>query len=138
ASSCLRVVLKKNSSQRRAQTMGRKNGRRAGSGRDTGLLDWFLVREADPTMPKHDRILALARTNFRHERQTFGIKPMDRRSHLYVIGKTGTGKSTLLQNLIRQDIAAGEGLALLDTHADLVQIVVQTHLQRRDRQTVLF
>ena len=79
-------------------------------------------------MPKHEkneRILALARTNFRHERKTFGIKPPDRRSHLYVIGKTGTGKSTLLENLIRQDIAAGAGLALLDPHGDLVERLVQ-------------
>src|SRR3990172_622145 len=45
----------------------------------------------------------------------------ERRRHLYVVGQTGTGKSTLLLNLIRQDLAAGEGLALLDPHGDLAQ-----------------
>ena len=43
----------------------------------------------------------------------------ERRRHLYIVGQTGTGKSTLLLNLIAQDLAAGEGLALLDPHGDL-------------------
>jgi hypothetical protein len=45
----------------------------------------------------------------------------ERRRHLYIVGQTGTGKSTLLLNLIRQDLAAGEGLALLDPHGDLAE-----------------
>ena len=45
----------------------------------------------------------------------------ERRRHVYIVGQTGTGKSTLLLNLIRQDLAAGEGLALLDPHGDLAQ-----------------
>ena len=49
----------------------------------------------------------------------FGISAADRRRHLYVIGQTGTGKSTLLRNLIAQDMEAGEGLALIDPHGDL-------------------
>jgi hypothetical protein len=48
----------------------------------------------------------------------------ERRRHLYVVGQTGTGKSTLLLNLIAQDIAAGEGLALLDPHGDLAEAVL--------------
>lgn len=55
--------------------------------------------------------------------QLFGIRRPDRRYHLYVIGKTGTGKSTLLRNLFTQDIAAGEGCALFDPHGDLVESV---------------
>src|SRR5213082_1231599 len=43
----------------------------------------------------------------------------ERRRHLYIVGQTGTGKSTLLLNLIAQDLTAGEGLALLDPHGDL-------------------
>jgi hypothetical protein len=45
----------------------------------------------------------------------------ERRRHLYIVGQTGTGKSTLLLNLIRQDLVAGEGLALLDPHGDLAE-----------------
>src|SRR5436309_13447610 len=47
------------------------------------------------------------------------LAPEERRRHLYIVGQTGTGKSTLLLNLIAQDLAAGEGLALLDPHGDL-------------------
>ncbi len=60
-----------------------------------------------------------ARTNHRHPRRVFGIRQADRRSHMYVIGKTGTGKSTLIKTMVLQDIAAGLGLALLDPHGDL-------------------
>ena len=53
----------------------------------------------------------------------------ERRRHLYIVGQTGTGKSTLLLNLIAQDLAAGEGLALLDPHGDLAEAVL-THVPR--------
>src|SRR3954467_4551750 len=51
--------------------------------------------------------------------QPFGLRRADRRQHLYVVGKTGTGKTTLLRNLILQDIAAGEGVGVIDPHGDL-------------------
>lgn len=52
------------------------------------------------------------------------LEPEARRRHLYIVGQTGTGKSTLLLNLIAQDLAAGEGLALLDPHGDLARDVL--------------
>src|SRR6202051_3369116 len=52
------------------------------------------------------------------------LDPEERRRHLYVVGQTGTGKSTLLLNLIAQDLAAGAGLALLDAHGDLAEAVL--------------
>jgi len=64
-----------------------------------------------------------ARTNFRGDRRLFGIRQADRRAHMYVIGKTGTGKSTLLHTLMRHDLASGQGFALLDPHGDLVEHV---------------
>jgi hypothetical protein len=57
------------------------------------------------------------------------LDPEERRRHLYVIGQTGTGKSTLLLNLIAQDIAAGQGFALLDPHGDLAEAVLM-HIPR--------
>jgi hypothetical protein len=54
-------------------------------------------------------------------RAAFGIRRADRRHHLYALGKTGTGKSTLLERLILQDIEAGEGVALLDPHGDTAE-----------------
>jgi len=55
----------------------------------------------------------------------------DRRRHLYLIGKTGTGKSTLLLNLIRCDLSAGHGLALLDPHGDLARTVIDSMPRHR-------
>ena len=66
-------------------------------------------------------ITYLARTTHRGEGQVFGIKPADRRHHVYVLGKTGSGKTTLLQNMAIQDIAHGRGLALIDPHGDLAE-----------------
>jgi type IV secretory pathway TraG/TraD family ATPase VirD4 len=74
---------------------------------------------------KHEenQLTFIGRTNFRNEQKLFGIRRTDRRAHMYVIGKTGTGKSTLLETLIRQDIRSGEGLLLIDPHGDLVEKV---------------
>jgi hypothetical protein len=55
----------------------------------------------------------------------FGVRRGDRRNHTYVIGKTGTGKSTLLRNLILDDIESGQGVALIDPHGDLARDVLQ-------------
>lgn len=71
--------------------------------------------------PPDNRVTYLARVNSRNDRRMFGIRRLDRRSHIYIVGKTGTGKSTLLANLIRQDITAGEGLAVLDPHGELIE-----------------
>ncbi len=54
-------------------------------------------------------ITYFAKTNFRNERTTFGIKKNDRTKHMYVIGKTGMGKTTLLEKMEAQDIKNGEG-----------------------------
>src|ERR1017187_10165642 len=51
----------------------------------------------------------------------FGISRVDRRQHLYAIGKTGTGKTTLLRNLICQDIERGFGVGVIDPHGDLAE-----------------
>ena len=75
------------------------------------------------TEPHTIGISYFARTNFRNQAVPFGIKQADRLSHLYVVGKTGTGKSTLLETLCRQDALAGRGFALLDPHGDLVERV---------------
>jgi hypothetical protein len=63
----------------------------------------------------------LARIDFRNDDRVFGIKPEDRFSHLYIIGKTGTGKSTLLETMALQDLERGNGFALIDPHGDLVE-----------------
>jgi hypothetical protein len=63
----------------------------------------------------------IGRTFWRDMQKPFGIREGDRRAHMYIVGKTGTGKSSLLEGLIRQDVLAGHGLALFDPHGDLAE-----------------
>jgi hypothetical protein len=72
-----------------------------------------------------EKITILAETNFRNEKRKFGIKRKDRRYHMYVVGKTGVGKSTLIYNMVLSDLKNGEGLALLDPHGDLVNRIIE-------------
>jgi hypothetical protein len=76
--------------------------------------------------------------NFRNDRRLFGIRRRDRRFHMHVIGKTGTGKSTLLGVMAYQDIVRGEGLALLDPHGDLVESLIPEIPERRADQVLYF
>jgi len=73
-------------------------------------------------MPNPD-VSYFAQTNFHRQFKPFGIKQADRLSHVYVIGKTGVGKSTLLETLALGDLQAGRGFALIDPHGDLVERV---------------
>jgi hypothetical protein len=74
-------------------------------------------------MDTDSTIAFFGRTNFRNDRRLFGIRQADRLAHMYVVGKTGTGKSTLLETLMRTDLRIGNGFALLDPHGDLVEKV---------------
>ncbi|MBI4062650.1 DUF87 domain-containing protein [Candidatus Gottesmanbacteria bacterium] len=65
-----------------------------------------------------------ARTEFKNRTVTFGIKKDDRRKHLYIIGKTGTGKSTMIANMAINDMRNGEGVAVIDPHGDLTDILL--------------
>ena len=81
-------------------------------------------------------ITIFAQTNYRNQRARFGIKRADRRSHVYLIGKTGMGKSTLMENMIFSDLRKGEGLAVIDPHGDLAQKVLR--LTPKEREADLF
>src|SRR5438270_6002024 len=78
-------------------------------------------------------VLRFAQINFRNDRRGFGIKREDRFSHIYIVGKTGTGKSTLLETMALQDLELGSGFALIDPHGDLVErVAAQVPPRRRD------
>lgn len=72
-----------------------------------------------------------------YERQ-FGLTQADRRYHLYSIGRTGTGKSTLFLKMIAQDLAAGRGLALIDPHGDLAESALSYVPKRRLQDVIYF
>lgn len=66
----------------------------------------------------------IGRTQFKNEISTFGIKREDRRRHVYIIGKSGTGKTTLIANMAIADMRNGEGVGLIDPHGDLCDIIL--------------
>jgi hypothetical protein len=72
------------------------------------------------------------------QEQPFVLQPRDRRHHLYTIGKSGTGKTTLLHNLILQDICAGHGVGVIDPHGDLVTEILNYIPRHRIEDVVYF
>jgi len=79
----------------------------------------------------------IGRTNFHRRGVAFGFRQADRLTHAYIIGKTGVGKSTLLESLALQDAASGRGFALVDPHGDLVERVMAA-LPAAARQRVVY
>lgn len=65
------------------------------------------------------QVTTLGETRGRPPHRSFGILQPDRLFHQYIIGQTGTGKSTLMLNMIKQDLAQGQGFCLIDPHGDL-------------------
>lgn len=86
--------------------------------------------------PQH--ITYFAETDYRSERTRFGIKSRDRTRHMYVIGKSGVGKSTLLENMAIQDIAHGEGVAVLDPHGSFAEKMLEYIPMDRIKDVVYF
>ncbi|MDP1884529.1 MAG: type IV secretion system DNA-binding domain-containing protein, partial [Candidatus Moranbacteria bacterium] len=79
-----------------------------------------------------------AKTNFRNQERVFGIKRDDRRRHMYVIGKTGMGKSNLLENMAIQDIRNGEGVCVVDPHGEFAEKMLKAVPANRINDVVYF
>lgn len=77
-------------------------------------------------------------TDFRNEQKRFGIKNKDRARHMYVIGKTGMGKSTLLENIAAQDIQNGEGVCFIDPHGSAIETLLEYIPEHRIQDVVYF
>lgn len=85
-----------------------------------------------------NEINPFARTNYKNDLHVYGIKRADRRRHMYVIGKTGTGKSTLLANMAINDLKRGEGMCVIDPHGDLVETLLNYIPSHRINDVVYF
>lgn len=83
-------------------------------------------------------IAFFAKTNFRSQERVFGIKTDDRRRHMYVIGKTGMGKTNLLENLVIQDIQKGHGVAFIDPHGDTAEKLIKAIPANRINDVIYF
>ncbi len=90
----------------------------------TPYIKWLKGRQAPPPPNLPREGIIIGKNVFRSEERLVPILRDDRRRHFYIIGQTGTGKSVLLQEMMRQDMRVGEGVALIDPHGDLAERVL--------------
>lgn len=117
----------------------------------TPYINWVSSRAFEPpsNLPIIDPDLSddvspdsfltpIGKTNFRGTDMSFGMWPNDRRRHMYIIGKTGMGKSVLLENMILDDIKKGRWVAVIDPHGDLAEWIIGLIPKNRTNQTIIF
>lgn len=101
-----------------------------------------LARKSDPPqdLPKigESEVSGFGETNYHNNFIPFGVRRSDRRRHLYTVGKSGSGKSKLLELLINEDIKNGEGFGVLDPHGDLIDGILRYIPKERVDDVVLF
>lgn len=95
-------------------------------------------KKVDDDLPINRDLTYIGRTTYRDKNTLFGIKRRDRRQHVYVLGKSGTGKSVLLSNMIVQNIKNGDGVAVVDPHGELVEGILQSIPPDRVKDVVYF
>src|SRR3982750_887362 len=89
-------------------------------------------------MEESNAITPIGITNYRSTNQWFGIRDADRLGHIYVIGKTGVGKSTLLENMAISDIERGNGLCVIDPHGDIANDLLNYIPEGRKHDLIYF
>ena len=89
-------------------------------------------------MAQEDHITYFAMTDHRGKKQKFGIKALDRLKHVYIIGKTGMGKSVLLENMAAQDIMNGNGIAFIDPHGSTAETLLDYVPKERIQDVIYF
>jgi hypothetical protein len=104
---------------------------------ETPHINWLGARKAPPpvNMPKEG--IVLGRALYRGEETIVRMKKEDRRRHLYVVGKSGGGKSVFIENIAIQDIKNGEGVCIIDPHGDFVDYVMQ-HVPKERADDVIY
>ncbi|MFA6081942.1 MAG: TraM recognition domain-containing protein [Patescibacteria group bacterium] len=105
---------------------------------ETPNIRWLKAKKTTPppNLPTSGRLLGVS--HFRGEDKQVFIKPADRMRHLYAVGKTGVGKSTLLQNMIVDDIKEGLGVAYLDPHGDSIEYIMRHIPENRIKDVIIF
>lgn len=104
----------------------------------TPKIKWLKAKQAPapPNLPVEGIILG--KNVYRGEERVIHMLEDDRRRHFYIVGQTGTGKSSLLQEMIRQDIEAGKGVCLIDPHGDLAERVLGLIPRERIKDAIYF
>ena len=107
------------------------------SGTETPRVKWLKSREAPPPSNLPAKGALIGRSVFRGETRPVFITDEDRRRHVYLVGQTGTGKSTLLGNMVIEDIKAGKGLAVIDPHGTLVDLILG-HIPKERMEDLIY
>jgi len=89
-------------------------------------------------MADNSEIIFFGETNFRNERKKFGIKTDDRRRHVYIVGKTGMGKTAMMENMAIQDIQGGRGVAFIDPHGESAERLLDFIPTKRINDVIYF
>lgn len=105
---------------------------------ETPNIKWLTGRRAPPPANLPKTGLLLGHVPFRGSDTPVYIKEADRRRHLYIIGKSGAGKSVLLANLAKQDIRNGHGVCVVDPHGDLVEDILAHIPKDRADDVIIF
>lgn len=96
------------------------------------------LRQLGAKFNDQEDICLFAQTNFRNRLRRFGIKTDDRRRHMYVIGKTGMGKTTMMENMVLHDIYRGNGVGIIDPHGDFAEKIIDYIPSYRVNDVVYF
>lgn len=111
----------------------------------TPAIVWSTAKTAEPpsNLPttlnsSKEDLTVFGQVNFRGLEQKFGLKLADRSYHTYIVGKTGMGKTSLLQNMVIDDIQEGRGVAVVDPHGDFVDTVMEYIPKHRINDVILF
>jgi Type IV secretion-system coupling protein DNA-binding domain len=112
----------------------------------TPNFDWVVSKKLEPPVnlpipgltDDEKALTILGESVFHGQRLKFGIRGIDRQRHMYIIGKTGMGKSVLLQNMVFSDIHAGKGVGVIDPHGDLIESILRFTPKHRANDIVLF
>ncbi len=104
---------------------------------DTPRVHWLKAKEAPPPVRLPAEGVLLGRTSFRGEAKPIYLTDADRARHVYMVGQTGTGKSTLLGNMILSDIEKGKGVAMIDPHGDLAENIL-SHIPESRKDDVVY
>jgi len=105
---------------------------------ETPNIQWLTARRAAPPVNMPQEGLILGEALYRGKRTVVRLKRVDRQRHMYIIGGTGVGKSTLMEEMAKQDILAGEGVCIVDPHGTFVEHVLPCIPRERADDVIIF
>ncbi len=105
---------------------------------ETPNIRWLTARKAPPPSNMPAEGIIMGSVNYRGEETMVRIKKPDRRRHVYIIGKSGSGKSVLIENMALQDIANGDGVCVVDPHGDLIEHILEQMPESRIDDVIVF